>query len=164
MTGRYGLSRPLALALACCVAVPAFAADEPWAEKAIAGHVDQKTLAGRLDRDTLDALRDRGEALFTAKFTELDGAGRSMATSWERSAMARMPSTMRTSSGETPRFLETKSFSSSGIEDSTSRRITDPRRRCLSAVSKKRTRSSASSSTSMSLSRTTRKAPRPVTL
>jgi hypothetical protein len=62
------------------LALPAAAAGEPWAERALPGHVDQKTLTGKLGRETLDRLVDRGEKLFTAKFTELDGAGRTMAT------------------------------------------------------------------------------------
>jgi hypothetical protein len=62
------------------LALPATAGDEPWAERALPGHVDQATLQGTLDRDTLFDLIERGEKLFTAKFTELDGAGRVMAT------------------------------------------------------------------------------------
>lgn len=74
------LLRIAVTALALPAAVPAPAGDEPWAERAVSGHVDQGTLNGRLDRDTLEALRDKGETLFTAKFTDLDGAGRAMAT------------------------------------------------------------------------------------
>ena len=72
----------LLTALAFSALTPAMADEmnEPWAERAISGHVDQSTLKGRLDRETLDALRDKGETLFGAKFTELDGAGRKMAT------------------------------------------------------------------------------------
>ena len=53
---------------------------DPWGEQAIVDHLDQTALAGRFDRDALDALILRGEALFTARFTGLDGAGRPMAT------------------------------------------------------------------------------------
>lgn len=67
-------------ALACGVAAPAMADDVPWAERAITEHVDQSALKGVLDRETLLDLIDKGEKLFTAKFTELDGAGRKMAT------------------------------------------------------------------------------------
>lgn len=69
-------------ALALSALTPAWADEmnEPWAERAVTGHVDQSTLKGRLDRATLEALRDKGETLFGAKFTELDGAGRKMAT------------------------------------------------------------------------------------
>lgn len=61
-------------------ATAAMAGDAPWAEKAIKSHVEQKDLVGTLDKAALQALRERGETLFTAKFTELDGAGRAMAT------------------------------------------------------------------------------------
>ncbi|GAB4348080.1 MAG: hypothetical protein Kow0026_02200 [Oricola sp.] len=75
--------RPVALAAAAalvCAAVPPASAGEPWAERALSGHVDQEALHGRLGRDALFDLVERGEKLFTAKFTELDGAGRAMAT------------------------------------------------------------------------------------
>ena len=61
-----------------------------------------------------------------------------------------MPSTTKMSSGGISSSSATKWRMSSGIPASTSRRITVPRRRCFSAVSKRRTRSSASSSISMS--------------
>lgn len=80
MTEKKTLLHAALAALALCAAVPAEAGDEPWAERAVTGHVDQRMLSGTLDRDTLEALRDKGETLFTAQFTELDGAGRSMAT------------------------------------------------------------------------------------
>lgn len=51
-----------------------------WDERAFVEHVDQSAYAGRLDRKALEELANEGEALFTAKFTELDGAGRPMAT------------------------------------------------------------------------------------
>ena len=58
----------LLTALAFSALTPAMADEmnEPWAERAISGHVDQSTLKGRLDRETLDALRDKGETLFGA--------------------------------------------------------------------------------------------------
>ena len=59
-------------------------------------------------------------------------------------------------------FLGDEVRRSSGIAASTSRRMTLPRRRCFSAVSNRRTRSSASSSTSMSLSRMTPEAALPL--
>jgi Di-haem oxidoreductase, putative peroxidase len=61
----------------CSVAV---AGEEAWAETAIATHVDQSSLEGALDREALLDLIARGEILFGAKFTALDGAGRPMAT------------------------------------------------------------------------------------
>lgn len=68
----------LASLIAALVA-PALA-DTPWLERAIDHHVDQKSLAGRLDGAALQSLVARGETLFTAKFTKLDGVGRPMAT------------------------------------------------------------------------------------
>ena len=53
----------------------------------------------------------------------------------------------------------TKRWSRDGIVASISSLMTEPRRRRLSADSNSRTRSSASSWTSMSLSRSTRNAP-----
>ena len=52
----------------------------PWVETAIKSHVDRSSFAGTLDRQALDLLTSAGEALFTARFTALDGAGRHMAT------------------------------------------------------------------------------------
>jgi hypothetical protein len=69
------------LAIAGAVGMTAsFALAAPWDEKIIAGHVDQDDLTGRLDKVALDRLRDRGEALFTGRFTVKDGAGRPFAT------------------------------------------------------------------------------------
>lgn len=72
------------------VAVSAFAAAlsgmrtagaEPvWSERAIADHLDIADFAGRLAIDRIEALVAAGRALFTAKFTTADGAGRPMAT------------------------------------------------------------------------------------
>lgn len=53
-------------------------ADEPWVEKALQGHVP--IAAGKLSAPELTKLRERGEHLFTAKFTPLDGAGRPFAS------------------------------------------------------------------------------------
>lgn len=74
------INRMSTLMLAILCASPAAAGDVPWAERAITAHVDQSTLTGTLDRAALDALIASGETLFGAKFTELDGAGRKMAT------------------------------------------------------------------------------------
>ncbi|MCY1233784.1 hypothetical protein D9M72_463410 [compost metagenome] len=63
----------------------------------------------------------------------------------------------------TPSSCTTNWRSDAGISESVSMRITEPRRRRFNAVSKKRTRSSASSSTSISLSRMMRKVPEPLT-
>lgn len=52
----------------------------PWIETAIKSHVDRSSFSGTLDRQALDLLTSAGEALFTARFTALDGAGRHMAT------------------------------------------------------------------------------------
>ena len=55
-------------------------AGEPWSESAVPDHFSQSTLSGALSDDQLEVLVDHGETLFTAKFTDLDGAGRPMAT------------------------------------------------------------------------------------
>ena len=60
-------------------ALPAIAA-EPWSEHALPDHVSQQSLAGPLSDGQLKTLVDRGEVLFVAKFTDLDGVGRPMAT------------------------------------------------------------------------------------
>lgn len=55
-------------------------AAEPWREETSAlGRISGQP-AGLLDRPALDALTTTGEALFTSKFTVLDGAGRPGAT------------------------------------------------------------------------------------
>lgn len=56
------------------------AQDAPWAERAIRAHVQQDSLRGELPLLVLEELRQQGEALFTAKFTPADGAGRPFAT------------------------------------------------------------------------------------
>lgn len=56
------------------------AQDAPWAERAIRAHVEQDNLRGALPLLVLEELRQQGEALFTAKFTTADGAGRPLAT------------------------------------------------------------------------------------
>lgn len=71
---------PLALFLAAWLAAIPAIADTPWLEQAIVEHTDQRSLAGRLDDAAIEALVARGEALFSAKFTRLDGVGRPMAT------------------------------------------------------------------------------------
>ena len=73
-------SLPAALA----TLAPALAGDadgsRPWSEAAVQRNVDQETLRGTLPEDQLRKLVEQGEALFTAKFTSTDGAGRPMAT------------------------------------------------------------------------------------
>jgi len=53
---------------------------KPWDERAIPAPLSRNDYTGELARDQLDALTDRGEMLFVARFTTLDGAGRPMAT------------------------------------------------------------------------------------
>ncbi len=54
--------------------------EELWEERALKSHVDQTLYSGKLDTQTLEELIGRGETLFKAKFTALDGVGRPMAT------------------------------------------------------------------------------------
>jgi hypothetical protein len=70
----------IAALLSVCTAATSIAQDAPWSERAIASHIGDEDYLGRLDRETLLELIGKGEALFGAKFTELDGAGRPMAT------------------------------------------------------------------------------------
>lgn len=58
----------------------AFAQEPPWSERALRAHVDQQNLSGVLPETVLKELRQQGEALFTARFTPADGAGRPLAT------------------------------------------------------------------------------------
>ncbi|WP_421858542.1 di-heme oxidoredictase family protein [Oricola sp.] len=60
--------------------LPLAAGDTPWAERAIKDHIAEGEFAGTLDREALLEFIARGEALFGARFTELDGVGRPMAT------------------------------------------------------------------------------------
>lgn len=53
---------------------------EPWAETALGRAPAVGALSGRLGAADLEALRARGEFLFAAPFTSLDGVGRPMAT------------------------------------------------------------------------------------
>ncbi|MGB7287836.1 MAG: di-heme oxidoredictase family protein [Salaquimonas sp.] len=53
---------------------------EPWAEKTIELDASSPVPKGILSNDAFEALRKKGEALFTARFTETDGAGRPNAT------------------------------------------------------------------------------------
>ncbi len=77
-------TRKTAAALLAAAAITALGAAgghaSPWDEKVITKHVDQSELAGPLDAAALKRLRDEGERLFTGRFTELDGAGRPLAT------------------------------------------------------------------------------------
>ncbi|APH74051.1 cytochrome c family protein [Aquibium oceanicum] len=67
-------------ALATAILLPGTAPANPWSERVVTEHVDQTGLAGTLDRDALIALREKGEHLFTGRFTTLDGVGRPLAT------------------------------------------------------------------------------------
>ncbi|MCB1498865.1 MAG: hypothetical protein KDK07_03600 [Bauldia sp.] len=69
-------------ALLFLLALPALADDAPppWSERAVRSHIDFSTLGGALTAQQLDALVAAGRALFTARFTTEDGAGRPMAT------------------------------------------------------------------------------------
>ena len=78
MTARRTRISVVAVALAS-LSSPALG-QEPWSERAVIDHVEQARLAGPLERPTLLELIARGEALFVARFTALDGAGRPMAT------------------------------------------------------------------------------------
>lgn len=53
--------------------------EQPWAEQHIGASLSFDA-AARLAKEDLQKLLDRGESLFTAKFTTLDGAGRPKAT------------------------------------------------------------------------------------
>ena len=81
MLSRKTLCPAVALVLLQCftAAVPAIA-EERWSERAIVDHTDRGEFTGKLDTDALRALVAIGERLFAAKFTDLDGAGRPMAT------------------------------------------------------------------------------------
>lgn len=61
------------------IAAPVLADEVPWAEQHIGTSLSFEA-AAKLARENVQALLDRGEALFTAKFTTLDGAGRPKAT------------------------------------------------------------------------------------
>lgn len=54
--------------------------EKPWIEKSLNAHVDRSDFTGTLSRDELKNLASKGEALFGAKFTILDGVGRPLAT------------------------------------------------------------------------------------
>ncbi|WP_136656565.1 di-heme oxidoredictase family protein [Nitratireductor sp. XY-223] len=78
-------SRTLILAAAAFVALfagaaPSGDAASPWTEATIGAPTRQADFSGRLSAAQLQALMERGEALFTAKFTTVDGVGRPMAT------------------------------------------------------------------------------------
>ncbi len=65
---------------ALLVLTPVAADDhQPWAERTIRDHLRFEDFAGK-EGDRHEALIDRGRDLFIAKFTDLDGAGRPMAT------------------------------------------------------------------------------------
>lgn len=54
--------------------------DVPWAERAIARHIDENAIPRKPEGAQLQKLIDQGGGLFTAKFTVKDGEGRPMAT------------------------------------------------------------------------------------
>ncbi|MCQ8781182.1 di-heme oxidoredictase family protein [Mangrovibrevibacter kandeliae] len=54
--------------------------DVPWSEHAVRGHIDQSRLHGTLSGEDLRAFALQGRALFDARFTVNDGAGRPFAT------------------------------------------------------------------------------------
>ncbi|EAS49605.1 hypothetical protein SI859A1_00258 [Aurantimonas manganoxydans SI85-9A1] len=59
---------------------PAMAQEPTWSERAIRQRIDPATLAGPLSAEALAELTEQGRALFEARFTILDGAGRPNAT------------------------------------------------------------------------------------
>jgi len=76
---RYNRFLPLSCVAAIAIAGAAGAAD-PWSENAVSRHIDQRDYTGTLDATRLGELIDAGEALFIAKYTTGDGAGRPLAT------------------------------------------------------------------------------------
>jgi len=70
----------LATCSAVAVSAGASAAEKPWSEKAIIDPVNIEHFTGVLTVDSLNDLIHRGDALFNASFTSLDGVGRPMAT------------------------------------------------------------------------------------
>lgn len=79
-------SAAIAFALLTTLTHPATALDKsettinPWDERAIPEPLRRADYSGELSLDQLNALTKRGELLFGARFTTLDGAGRPMAT------------------------------------------------------------------------------------
>ncbi len=80
MTSTHARSWFLPAAIACLILSPVIALANPWSENVIDTHVDQSTISGTLPLDVLEALRKKGEHLFTGHFTEADGVGRPFAT------------------------------------------------------------------------------------
>jgi len=83
MTARTSVISVLALATCLAFASPwSVQAEEapPWSERAVKVHVDQSELRGVLSLGDLSSLIEKGRALFEARFTSLDGAGRPHAT------------------------------------------------------------------------------------
>lgn len=75
----------LSILLLAATAVPTTIANElilqkPWSEKSLKGHVAHSDYAGELSSKTLQELAAKGELLFDARFTSLDGVGRPRAT------------------------------------------------------------------------------------
>lgn len=66
--------------------------EHPWSERAIPAHIDQKNLRGALPGPVFEALRQRGEELFVARFTAADGVGRPLATQASRPTKRTAPS------------------------------------------------------------------------
>ena len=75
LTGLFMLAALVAPATAKDSTIP-----DPWSEKTIGAHVDPEKYSGTLSKDQLQSLTAIGEALFTARFTTIDGVGRPMAT------------------------------------------------------------------------------------
>lgn len=69
-----------ACASGLAVSAAALAQSAPWDERAIVEHIDYQTIAGPLAAGSLERLIAAGGALFTARFTVNDGAGRPLAT------------------------------------------------------------------------------------
>lgn len=91
--GLPGLALPCTIFAGAVLAGSALANAPPWSEAARGASLDVETLdlADPADRDRLVA---RGEHLFIAKFTDLDGAGRPMATQAIVPTKRRRPSPM----------------------------------------------------------------------
>ncbi|MCB8840461.1 hypothetical protein LH400_23870 [Aurantimonas sp. VKM B-3413] len=82
----------LAAGLAGSLPAAAFGQETPWSEHAIKERVDQNGLTGRIGGQALIDLAEKGRALFEARFTVLDGAGRPAATQAIVPTAARRPS------------------------------------------------------------------------
>ncbi|HEY9058428.1 MAG TPA: hypothetical protein VIN77_14855, partial [Aurantimonas sp.] len=70
----------LVTGLIAALALPAAAQEPAWRETAIKQRIDPASLSGLLSAEALRDLAQKGRALFEARFTILDGAGRPNAT------------------------------------------------------------------------------------